>query len=365
MRKKRILLIGTFPPPLGGGEVSTLNLFRSRYWHGAGLQIEKLNTSAGDRVRLPDETLSGSDLMRGVRIFLRFLRALPGTGVVLLWANNRFICTLGMPIILFSLLARRPIVVKIFGSFIIERIEGYGGLRKRMTVGLLRRAACVMPQTRQLAEDFVNITGLDPGRVVQFPNFVGDDSMKNIDSEREFSGRCLFVGQIKMEKGIFDIIDAIDGRDRLSCDFYGQIVPRDRESFLERIERSSNCDFPGELEPEKVIDTMAGYDALLLPTYHSGEGYPGVVFQAFAAGVPVVTTDWKSIPEIVQDGVNGILVPVKSPEGIRRGIERLRSDPGLFRSIVRNAHGFIAGYTEEKVVRDLLIGKISGLISRE
>ncbi|HEY5133348.1 MAG TPA: hypothetical protein VII85_06660, partial [Candidatus Krumholzibacteriaceae bacterium] len=77
MSTKRVLLIGPFPPPIGGDTVLTLNVSRSRYWGERGITIDCIDTSAGDRVRSLDETLTFGDLLRGMRIFSELAVKLP------------------------------------------------------------------------------------------------------------------------------------------------------------------------------------------------------------------------------------------------------------------------------------------------
>jgi glycosyltransferase involved in cell wall biosynthesis len=84
------------------------------------------------------------------------------------------------------------------------------------------------------------------------------------------------------------------------------------------------------------VSTMAQYDALLLPTYHEGEGYPGVVLEAFRAGLPVICTRWQALPEIVDDTC-GILVEPRSAEELRDAMERLIRNPALFKSLREGA----------------------------
>ena len=59
------------------------------------------------------------------------------------------------------------------------------------------------------------------------------------------------------------------------------------------------------------------------------EGFPNSIIEAMAAGRPVVATAVGGIPDAIQDGVNGFLVPAKSPADLAAAIERLIADPDL------------------------------------
>ena len=363
MKHERILLIGPFPPPIGGDTVLTQNLLKSEYWDRAGIEVDSVDTSPGDRVRLVDEKLSPGDVLRGIGIMCRALWKLPRVRAVLLWANCRFICTMGPPIILACLAARRPIVIKAFGAMLAERISVMPPIRRRLLISLLNKATYILPETRRQAGELIRVAGISPARVVLFPNFLPDASLWIDHRARKFAGACVFLGQIKTEKGVFDIVEALRGREGFSCDFYGPIVDRDRDAFMEALSGAGNCAYRGIVNPERVIETIGRYDLLMLPSYHPGEGYPAVVLQAFAAGVPVIASDWKDIPEIVEDGVTGILVPPRSPARIREALQRLADDGDLYESMSANALASSRDFSEKTVVNDILVAKVSGLLS--
>jgi glycosyltransferase involved in cell wall biosynthesis len=94
--------------------------------------------------------------------------------------------------------------------------------------------------------------------------------------------------------------------------------------------RGSQCvRYRGILTQREVMTRLWDYDALVLPTSHAGEGYPGVILEAFSHGLPVITTRWMSIPEIVDESC-GILIETESVEEFVAAVTRLHSDPMLF-----------------------------------
>ncbi len=91
-----------------------------------------------------------------------------------------------------------------------------------------------------------------------------------------------------------------------------------------------------EARPE-VVKALSEADILLAPsvTSESGdeEGTPVVIMEALACGVPVVSTRHAGIPEVVDDGVSGFLVPERQPEALALALQRLVRDPELRESM--------------------------------
>jgi sugar transferase (PEP-CTERM/EpsH1 system associated) len=80
-----------------------------------------------------------------------------------------------------------------------------------------------------------------------------------------------------------------------------------------------------------VPEILAALDVFVLPSLW--EGMPNAVLEAMAAGLPVVATAVGGTPEVVVDGVTGLLVPPRDPDALARAIESLLRDPGLRRKM--------------------------------
>lgn len=79
---------------------------------------------------------------------------------------------------------------------------------------------------------------------------------------------------------------------------------------------------------DDVPNLLASLDLLVLPSY-AHEGIPQIILQAQAMGRAVVATTVGGIPEVVEDGVTGLLVPPRNPEALAERIKALLGDPGL------------------------------------
>jgi glycosyltransferase involved in cell wall biosynthesis len=87
-------------------------------------------------------------------------------------------------------------------------------------------------------------------------------------------------------------------------------------------------DFAGPFAREEVGNVLSGMDVLVVPSrwYENG---PGVIFEAFAAGIPVVATNLGGMSEFVRHERDGLLFGLEDHGGLARQLRRLVEEPGL------------------------------------
>lgn len=73
-----------------------------------------------------------------------------------------------------------------------------------------------------------------------------------------------------------------------------------------KIKNSLTIRYCGIVNPEKSVETLRKYDALLFPTLFRTEGLPGTIIDAYAAGLPIISSKWESFNDIVEDKKTGI-----------------------------------------------------------
>lgn len=159
----------------------------------------------------------------------------------------------------------------------------------------------------------------------------------------------LAVGSLEKIKGFDYLISAVAELTRRGVDVELELVGDgpEREHLVELATRhgiASRVAFRGFLNFEAVRRAMAEATMLVHPSPSLGDAVPTVIKEAMAIGTPVVATRVAGIPELVDDGRCGVLVPAKDVSALADGIARLLDDPVLQR------HYATAGrrYVEEK-----------------
>ncbi len=88
---------------------------------------------------------------------------------------------------------------------------------------------------------------------------------------------------------------------------------------------------------------------MLFPTYWKGEGFPGVIIDAFVAGLPVIATDWNMNTEIIEDGVNGFIIEPKSSAALAEKMQYVMQSRGELEKIRQNNFTRAKDYHIDKI----------------
>lgn len=153
--------------------------------------------------------------------------------------------------------------------------------------------------------------------------------------------RVLCVGRLTNEKGQPVLVEAVEallsqGHD-VSLTLVGDGPSR---SALEAMVRSrglgSHVEVVGAVPSHEIRERYRAADVFALPSF--AEGVPVVLMEAMSCELPVVSTTIAGIPELVEDGVSGLLVPPGRPDLVAEALARLR-DPELRRRMGRAGRG--------------------------
>lgn len=174
-----------------------------------------------------------------------------------------------------------------------------------------------------------------------------------------------YSGNIYEGRGIEHLIDIAPSMSEVLFLVVGGLeedVRRCRD--LARVKDARNIKFTSYVSHHMVPLYLASADVLVMPyttqmTIRGGTPAqdftsPIKLFEYMASGRPVVATSIPSVSEILEDGVNAVLVPPDSVEALERGINRALGDPELAERISRRAASDAKGYTWEERAKKLL-----------
>jgi glycosyltransferase involved in cell wall biosynthesis len=192
-------------------------------------------------------------------------------------------------------------------------------------IGSFDDVSLFLPVSRFLRDKHVQ-AGFAADRMLVKPNFCWPRTRR-----RGIGEYFLYVGRLSPEKDVRTLLEAWkairaplilagDGPDRKALE---AIAP-------------TEVDFRGTVSPDEVTELLGGARALMLPT-RCHEGAPKSVIEAYAAGVPVIATSFGGLPEMVEHGVSGMLVPPGETDRWVEAVERL-TDAGAAAQLGEGAH---------------------------
>ncbi len=209
--------------------------------------------------------------------------------------------------------------------------------------------------------DVLNKSGLN--NVHYLPNF---KRLNNLDerelvySYKEPYKLCTF-SRVMKEKGIEDAINVVKTINNslkkivFTLDIYGQIDKNYKEQFEKIIEVSpSYISYKGIVNYSKSVEVIKNYFALVFPTYYVGEGFAGTILDAFAAGVPVIASDWKYNKEIIHDKLDGLIFDINNIEMLKMILLEVYKKPNVILEMKMNCLKRAKEYKPENAIKNLI-----------
>jgi len=251
-----------------------------------------------------------------------------------------------------AMLARCPVILHLHGGgFARFHDVECGKLRRRIICFFLERASRVIVLSERWRAWIAGAT--ESRRVVCIPNPV---PLAEAWPESRREDIVLFVGRVERGKGIFDLLDAVRASRasipgiRLVCAGEGDLESVAR--YAERLGIGDAVRLTGWIGPAEKRSLMRRAAVFVLPSY--AEGLPMSLLEAMASGVPVVATAVGGIPDVVTDGVDGLLFTPGDTATLQRLLRRLMHEPMLAMRIAMAARETVRlRFNSDRVVAQL------------
>ncbi|WP_276866058.1 glycosyltransferase family 4 protein [Mediterranea massiliensis] len=263
-----------------------------------------------------------------------------------------------------------------------RRVHTFTGLVWPTSSGISRRilmctdwltCACathVIPEGQGVLNDLQKYITKKPMRVLGYGNVCGIDLKrfsrtdkvmeiaKNIRVNGVFS--FLFVGRIVKEKGINELVIAFDELNKkypatrlfLVGNYEADLGPLNPDT-INKINSNSAINAVGAKFGNDLLAYYAASDCFVFPSYR--EGFPNVVIEAGAMGLPSIVTDINGSRDIIVDGKNGIIIPSKNYVALYNSMEQMILDEELKQSLASNAREMIEKRYEQSFVTGCLL----------
>lgn len=211
-----------------------------------------------------------------------------------------------------------------------------------------------------------NVNGID---LVNFSkSTISVDQLNLLKQELQIAANdfvFIFVGRLVGDKGINELVEAFsklkspNAKLLLVGPLETALDPL-KEVTLKEIEINKNIisvGFQKDVRPYFAIS-----NALVFPSYR--EGFPNVVMQAGAMELPSIVSDINGCNEIIIEGENGMIIPVKSSEAVLNAMQQLLEDKEYYNQLKENARPMIQSRYEQSVVWNALLEEYNSLINK-
>jgi len=359
--KKRILILGQIPPPYGGQAINIQKMVQVLAKHPFNYRLIPLNFSEG----LNDMgAFNFTKLIKLVRIFCTLLYQLlvyrphavyyPPAGPTLNAVYRDFI--LLTPVKLFGF--KR--IFHFHAGGLASIYSGLAPLAKMIYRYVYFNAdySICLSKAGQIDPAFLQSKKIDiiPSGVEAFAGPVNSELVESaqsvlIDPSRDKQTFVvLFAGLCSKSKGILDFIEVIRICHQQDARIVGKVMGKAyssiEEEALAKAEKEGILVYEGILSGNKKEAAFLSSSAFLFPSVFESENFPTVIIEAFAAGLPVVATKWRSIPDLVTEGKNGFLHPPHDITGMANSLLELAQNNSLYAQLSAQAKSdFETNYT--------------------
>jgi len=172
-----------------------------------------------------------------------------------------------------------------------------------------------------------------------------DTSNSKIKSNNNNEVQLLFLSNLFPEKGLFELLDSFKTLREKHSNIYLSIIgtpyknseKRLEKYFIENDKLKNSIYYHGSLYGEAKKEFLENSDIFIFPSWFREECFPLVILEAMAAGLPIVATDVGVINEIIDDGIDGFIVPCENQDLLTDKIDKLIKSKQLRLSMGRKA----------------------------
>lgn len=250
-------------------------------------------------------------------------------------------------------------------SGLYEHLPRIGQWLYRLVYSRPDLAICLSEATRSDAEH------VSASAIVVVPNGINDITARfgngRIQRRTDRPATILFLGMLSREKGVEDLLRAcqlLDGR-KIS---YRLVIAGEAESdsTAHRVKDlcgklRANVALSGRVVGDAKWQAYMNADIFCFPTFYRAESFPIVLLEAMMFSLPVISTKWRGIPEIVEGSKTGILLDPRDPEQLADALQTLLADSHLRQVMGNNGRArFLEKFTAEQFQENMesALGKL-------
>jgi N-acetyl-alpha-D-glucosaminyl L-malate synthase BshA len=361
LKMKIAIIVPAFPPTvLGGTEIATDNIAKHLGKNGhevhviTQVNVEPLKESKEEKIYIHSIDFIKVPLLGIIVFWIKVLFVLKKIKPDIIHAQN---LDMGIGGILAKFFLKKPYVVYGRGSDVYSSWN----FKKIISKIIIKNAGAVIALTENMKKEMTKIYNRD---ITVIPNGLEiqkfkKSSKENIRRQMNITNDdkiVLFVGRLNSIKGVEYLIESMEyikQKDvKTKLIIVGEGIERRRlELLVNKLFLTKNVLFAGRIPYEDIPKYLTLSDMIVLPSLE--EGFPNILLEAMASGLPIVATNVGGIPEIIKNGENGFLVAPKNPGAIAEKVLYLFENNELRRRIIENNKEEVKRYCGQDITEKL------------
>lgn len=230
----------------------------------------------------------------------------------------------------------------------------FGSLKKKLLIWAYRQAQTVTTNSKYLVRQLRSY-GVRNIEVIY--NGIDLEKLNRLESREALRRKLdfkadifylVFAGALVARKGIEYLIEAVKGinSSKISLLILGNGTLKNKiETSVRGNEKFRLLGF----RPD-AVEYIKAADLLILPSIY--EGLPNVILEAMAVGTPVIAANVYGIPELIEDGINGLLVPSEDAERLKISIERIRNNSAMAANFAEISYDRVKSFALDRMVTE-------------
>ncbi len=363
-RRLNILLFAQLPPPYHGFTVMNRLLLNSPFMQAFNVKVQLINFAK----RIED--IGGKFSFKKIALLIYYVFQTLGKLI-----RHRFdYCIYPMSFTAIPFL--RDVIllstVRLFGVKIIYYVHGnnlpdFYARSPRWLKFLIKNFVCAAQAAIVVGENlkFNFLPFLPPERIYAVHNAVErfkTTPKPRLEAQHE-PLQVLYLSNLTRSKGFFVLLEAIpkiiaqcpNVRFHFAGAWSSEQDKKDAEAFVQAHRLHDVVSWKGIVTGEIKEQLFYDADIFVFPTFYPVETFGIVNLEAMQAGLPIVTTNHAAIPEVVEDGINGFIVPKQDPDAVAEKVILLCKNAELrHRMRENNLRKYESAYTKEKYAERLI-----------